>query len=231
MAASSISKKKSFNGCPDFPAIARELQRLHPSIFGPGSPGLSEGISRQTVRKTYERSGKDGAADGRGRPSAVPDALLVLIVAALTSVVSARTTIMSAPMLQPIVLGVMLASGYAHLVHDSRGKRGVFCCGLHFVRGIMKERGWKAVRPQGDSRKLPNGWEQLRWLMVLRLAYFVFIHDIPKALVVNADHTGTMFTQVTPPCTATRLQGHTPPSLPLVPAPLSHPLPPVAGEG
>ena len=30
--------------------------------------------------------------------------------------------------------------------------------------------------------------------MVLRLAYFVFIHEIPPELVINADHTGIMLT-------------------------------------
>ena len=73
----------------------------------------------------------------------------------------------------------------------------------------MKEQGWRAVRPQGDTRKLPKGWEDLRWAMVLRLAYFVFIHDLPKPLVINADHTGIMFTQVVSalaprPCTVAR---------------------------
>ena len=29
--------------------------------------------------------------------------------------------------------------------------------------------------------------------MVLRLAYFVLVHEIPRALVINADHTGIMF--------------------------------------
>ena len=32
--------------------------------------------------------------------------------------------------------------------------------------------------------------------MVLRLAYFVLVHEVPRALVINADHTGIMFTQV-----------------------------------
>ena len=31
--------------------------------------------------------------------------------------------------------------------------------------------------------------------MMLRLAYFVFVHTIPPELVINADHTGIMFTQ------------------------------------
>eukprot|EP00967_Tisochrysis_lutea_P011262 scaffold12735_cov32-Tisochrysis_lutea.AAC.2 len=59
----------------------------------------------------------------------------------------------------------------------------------------MKSNGWRNLRPQGDTRKLPVNWQEKREEMVLRLAYFVFAHEIPEALVVNADHTGIMFTQ------------------------------------
>lgn len=33
-------------------------------------------------------------------------------------------------------------------------------------------------------------------MLVLRVAYFVFVHEIPKALVINGDHTGILFTQI-----------------------------------
>ena len=52
------------------------------------------------------------------------------------------------------------------------------------------------MKPQGDTRKLPADWSDLWWRFVLRLAYLVFAHAIPKACVVNADHTGIMFTQI-----------------------------------
>ena len=38
----------------DFPAVARELQRKHPSLFGKGAPGMPEqGLQRQTVRQIH----------------------------------------------------------------------------------------------------------------------------------------------------------------------------------
>ena len=86
---------------------------------------------------------------------------------------------MSAPMLQPIAIGVILSEGYGFLLHEGRNRRGLFCCGIDYVRALMKSAGWTCVRPQGDTRKLPADWVGLRLLMVLRLAYFVFVHEIP----------------------------------------------------
>ena len=190
-------------GKPGFSRVATELHRLHPTIFGPGSPGKPNGIMRQDVRTIVQRHEKDTISDGRGRPTALPAALMIMIVAAMGSVVSARATIISAPMLQPVAIGVILASGHASLLNAARrdtlaGKmlQGVFCCGLHFIRGLMRDNGWRCVRPQSDTRKVPDDWQEKTWKMVLRLAYFVFVHEIPRALVINADHTGIMFAQI-----------------------------------
>lgn len=192
-------------GRPYWSTVAKELIRAHPTLFGPNAPGFhsAAGISAQAVRQVVLRHQRGVLADGRGRPAALPEAVILMIVAAFTSVVSARTTIVSAPMLQPIAIGIVIAQGYASYIRAGRTeeskKRGLFCCGIKFVRKIMKDRGWVNVRPQGDTRKLPVGWGEMRWAMVLRLAYFVFAHEIPRALVINADHTGIMFTQVGQP--------------------------------
>ena len=189
-------KAKTIGETELYALVARELARKHKSLFGAGAPGFPSGIGRMTVRNVVLRAGKGKIADARGRPPALPDFLSVMILAALTSVVSARTTIMSAPMLQPVAIGVIIANGHGSLLNEGRNKRGVFRCGLDYLRSLMKGKGWACVRPQGDTRKLPTGWAEKRWAMVLRLAYFVFVHEIPKALVINADHTGVMFTQV-----------------------------------
>ena len=178
----------------NFATVAKNLQDNHPSLFGAHAPGRA--ISRQAVRTVYVRHQAGEIDDGRGRPPALPQSVVVMILAAFTSVITARTTIVSAPMLQPIAIGVILAAGYGSLLNAGRAKRGQFCCSLNYIRGIMKDNGWRNVKPQGDTRKLPSNWAALRAAMVLRLAYFVFAHNIPKALVINADHTGIMFTQV-----------------------------------
>ena len=175
-------------GRPSWVSVRNELMRKHPLIFGT--------VSAEAIRVVVLRHQKGEQPDGRGRPEALPVALQATIIAVLTAVVSTRTTTFSAPMLHPIVLGVVAAQGYASLLNDGRNKRGVFVCGLHYVRGLMKDNGWSYVKPQGNTRKLPKDWAILRWAMVLRLAYYVFVHEIPRALVLNADHTGVMFTQV-----------------------------------
>ena len=158
-------------GNPSHGDVARKLQLLHPSIFGLGAPGMpTGGISRQTIRNMVDRSKKGEISDARGRPKAVPETLLLMILAAFTSVVSVRATLISAPMLQPIAIACILSAGYGSLLTDGRRKRGIFCCGLHFVRSTMREKGWKCVRPAGDARKLPKDAEAQRWLMVLPAA-------------------------------------------------------------
>ena len=178
--------------------VAKQLRRHHMKLFGPGVPGMKkEGIGAQAVRWIVLRHYAGEVNDARGRPPALPEAVLLMIIAAFTSVLSARATIVSAPMLQPIAIGCIVAAGHAKLLNEGRAaKRGRFVCGIAFVRQIMKERGWRSVKPQGDTRKVPSNWEALCWQMVLRLAYFVFVHQIPKNLVVNADHTGIMYTQL-----------------------------------
>ena len=189
-------KARAF-GEPSYADVARQLQSLHPTIFGEGAPGMPNGgICRQTVRAVIVRAEKGEIPDGRGRPNAVPEVLLLTILAAFSAVVSVRATLISAPMLQPIAIACILSAGCGSLLDEGRRKRGVFCCGLHFVRGAMKSKGWKCVRPSGDARKLPDDWPEKRWVMVLRLAFFVLVHEIPRALGVNFDHSAIMTTQV-----------------------------------
>ena len=183
-------------GDVSYASVARELRQQHESIFGDGAFGMPPGgIDRQTVRSIVKRREKDGGSDGRGRPPALPEAIILLIIATLTTIVSTRATLFSASMLQPVALGVIAAKGYAHLLHEGRQKRGQsrFCCSLKWMQALMTKEGWRNVRPQGNTLKLPFNWKSLQWMMVLRLAYFVLVHVIPEALVINADHTGIMF--------------------------------------
>eukprot|EP00964_Phaeocystis_antarctica_P092385 scaffold59427_cov78-Phaeocystis_antarctica.AAC.1 len=92
-------------------------------------------------------------------------------------------------MLQPIAIGIIISAGHGGLLHEGRKRRGPFVCSVNFIRELIKERGWKNVRPCGDTRKVPDNYVTLRWLMVLRLAYFVLVHSIPHELCLNGDHT------------------------------------------
>ena len=54
---------------------------------------------------------------------------------------------------------------------------------------LTEAEGWKTIKPQANTRKLPPDAKGLVREMTLRLAYFVFCYKIPPQLVVNADHT------------------------------------------
>jgi hypothetical protein len=153
-------------GKVSFGALTKELQRKYSSLFGVRALGLPKGIKQQTVRwivLQHEKAvqANHQVSDERGRPSTLPNAVVLMIIAAFTAVLSARSTVVSAPMLQPIAIGIIMASGHASLLNQGRQKRGRFCCGLDYIRGIMKDRGWTCVKPQGDTRKLPDGWAAL----------------------------------------------------------------------
>eukprot|EP00966_Prymnesium_polylepis_P049974 1156850-Prymnesium_polylepis.1 len=79
-----VHDKKTL-GPADCGAVARELQRKHPTLFGKGAAGFAEaGLQRQYVRRVVQRSKvEEGALDGRGRAPALPATVVVMIVAAL----------------------------------------------------------------------------------------------------------------------------------------------------
>ena len=70
-------------------------------------------------------------------------------------------------MLQPVAIGIIISMGFGKLLQDARKKRGVFSCSIMFIHSIIKSRGWRCVRPQGDTRKVPENWFALTWAMVL----------------------------------------------------------------
>lgn len=189
-----LHQKLNSFGAPDYARVARELHTRHPAMFGKGAPGKPNGILHQDIRAIVLAHKKGEIDDGRGRPNSLPESLNLMIIAALASVVSARATICSASLLQPIAIGVIVAQGFGELLNEGRKRRGLFCCSLKYVRALMKAHGWRNVRPQADTRKLPDGYRSRCWDFVLRLAYMVFIHSVPASLVINADHTGVMFT-------------------------------------
>ena len=186
------AKQKARSGTPMYSTVANELQCIHPTIFGAQAPTL---LTQQAVRHVVLRHKQGAIDDQRGRPPALPAAVVLTIIAAFTAIVTAKATIVSAPMLQPVAIACILEAGYASLINSTH-KRGLFVCGLHFVRALMKERGWRNVKPQGDDRKLPADWAVQRWLFVLRVSYFVFVHEIPRWACVNGDETGIHFTQI-----------------------------------
>jgi predicted transcriptional regulator len=73
------ARKGPAGTAPAYIAIARELQRLHPTLFGDGAPGMAKGgITRQTVRNIctandQRRRARRAAKDGSCSPPAVDE--------------------------------------------------------------------------------------------------------------------------------------------------------------
>ena len=59
----------------------------------------------------------------------------------------------------------------------------------------MKQKKWKYLAPRRATRKVPDNADQLCYLMMLRLAWFVLMHHIPIWLVISADQTGLHYVQ------------------------------------
>jgi hypothetical protein len=189
-------------GAPLLAASVRALVAKHPKLFSKTAGGPSD-ISRAQVKTIVEAHFAGEKSDGRGRPPALPKWLQTLVLVGLSAVVGSRATLFSAHLLQPVAMGIIIANGAGSLLNASRreevceGKRrrGLFCGGVGWLRALLHSEGWKSVKPQGDTRKLPSDWASLRRNLLLRLAYMVFTHMVPPQLVINPDHTGIMFTQ------------------------------------
>eukprot|EP00733_Pompholyxophrys_punicea_P000662 Pompholyxophrys_punicea_v1_NODE_222_length_2701_cov_12.239229.p3 type:complete len:158 gc:universal NODE_222_length_2701_cov_12.239229:2267-1794(-) len=80
--------------------------------------------------------------------------------------------------------------GFQHLLRPTNDKKP-FC-----LWRLCVKQGWKSKCTFGDRNKLPTDWSTRVKNFMLRIAYFVFLHDIPKELIVNYDHTPCHFVQM-----------------------------------
>ena len=174
---------------PDYAWAARRLRIAHRAYFGPGTPCMPEGISRQEVRAIHLQGclAGDGSVSqsGQGRHPALPESVVTAVLALLLSVVKSKVINFSVAMLQPLAVGVIISKGFGATLASER-KMGRFCAGRKWLSSILRGAKWKNVAPSANSRKLPPDWEQLCNECMLRLAYFVLLYSIPMALVVNA---------------------------------------------
>ena len=94
---------------------------------------------------------------------------------------------LTAALLRPIAIGVLCSLG---LGSKLKAGCGHFCASVNWIREITGVCGWRSTGSYGDSRKLPGNYESQGLDFKHRLAALVFRYNIPKALVVNGDHTG-----------------------------------------
>lgn len=133
-------------------------------------------------------------AHGGGRPKAVPADLEQAIIAMITALLATQATNWSVVLLVPAVVSLVCASGYGHMINQTA--KTTWRCSASWVRRLMVDAGFRHVKPYGDLRKLPSNLEAVWKLFILRVAYFVFLYRVPKALVLNYDQTGLHFVQM-----------------------------------
>jgi hypothetical protein len=168
--------------------LVKVISRQRPAEFGGGI------LNRQNLNKMLGLMAKNPTTAFVGRKCTLPTAVIALVISTLLSIISTRSTLWSASMLQPIAIAVIVAAGSGALISNTKGK-GNFSCSKNWIWSLCSEQGWRFKQPQGDTRKLPTNWKELIYLMLLRAMYFISMHGIQPALFVNADHTGIMHLQ------------------------------------
>lgn len=84
--------------------------------------------------------------------------------------------------------------GFGSSLKDGMG-RGHFHCSIEYLRKLLKRWDFRRVKPSHNPRKIPkDGKEKIRD-MALRIAYFVYMYQVPPELVQNWDQSGIMFLQ------------------------------------
>jgi hypothetical protein len=88
--------------------------------------------------------------------------------------------------LRPVVCAYIKAFFPGILESDG----GAFKCSIGWLRKLVCRDMKMVMRKATTSRDLPSDWQEKLDAFAKRLAGAVFIHNIPKELVVNADQTG-----------------------------------------
>ena len=189
------------NGTPVYEKWTDALSATHKRLVAreDGLSGLSRNLLKLWYAK-YESGGQNisALADQRNtnnNAAIVPVELLKSIDSFLLSILASNIEVDTA-ILRPFVLAhitVFDGGRYAHILEDSEGGGRVFKCSREWLRQrlIGLNKSWR--KATNDSGKLPDGWEEELECMLVRVAYVVFIHDIPKALFGNMDETPLMW--------------------------------------
>lgn len=184
--------------------VARYLQRNFPISFGDDS---LKPISYATVASIY-RSFSEAIPILTAGPSLLlldrplsdstsilPTAVVEDILLCFRALIKRKTVRCTARVLQCVAKKIIEQSGNGHLLSTGEKRDRKFKCSLSWILRLLRQHDFRSVQPCGNSRKLPDDYVVKCEHMMLRLAYFVRQFSLPRALIVNADHTGIMMMQ------------------------------------
>ena len=135
---------------------------------------------------SWELEGAKVAALPEHMQCPVSPAVLALLKTELVELGAAGATLNSTS-LRPVFL-VVLQDNQPEILPPPIGS-GKFKCCASWINAKCCNWGFSMQRKTTTSHHLPDGWEALCEMMNLRLAYIVFVHNVPRSLVVGADES------------------------------------------
>ena len=127
-----------------------------------------------------------------GRPPVVPPELYEELKTLVKSLAATGAICVCATSMRPIVRSTIVHRLGTDVIRPGKGG---FTCSNPFLHQLARDSELRWRKPYGDARKPPADAEEQIEDMRLRLAYWMFEFSIPRALVLNFDHTGLHFMQ------------------------------------
>jgi hypothetical protein len=163
----------------------------------PGYEGLTSANLRSWVVLAAERVQQEPNEYGlmvtrAGRTPTLPAELYEEIKTLVKGLAAARAIRVCSSSMLPVVRPLIVHRLGADVIRPGRGG---FIVGPKFLKQLAKDAGLRWRKPYGDARKPPADADAQIGDMIMRLAYLMKEHSIPRALVLNFDHTGLHFMQ------------------------------------
>jgi hypothetical protein len=119
----------------------------------------------------------------------LPSGLVEMIRSLLASLCSAKAEI-DATMLQPIVKQYVASlPEYRHVLRHATTNPKGFTASPKWIKGQLHDMEMSYKKVTNLAGKLPDEWEAIRETMLVRLAFLINLHKVPKSLVLNLDET------------------------------------------
>jgi hypothetical protein len=175
----------------DYEACTKQLLSL------PGYVGLTRGLLRAWVQLHASRAVQEPNEYGlivtmAGRQPNLPAEFYEELKAVVKGLAQTRAIRVCVSSMQPIIRTLIVHRLGAQVIRPGMGG---FIVGSYFLRQLARDTELRWRKPYGDARKPPADADAQISDMVLRLAYLMKEHSIPRALVLNFDHTGLHFMQ------------------------------------
>ena len=163
----------------------------------PGYAGLSRALLRAWVIRASEEAAQTPNEYGivvtrAGRPPRIPVEFYEELKATVKNLAQTRAIRVCASSMQPVVRSLIVHRCGTDVIRPGKGN---FIVGHMWLQMLAKDAGLRWRKPYGDARKPPPDADAQIDDMRLRLAYLMKRHAIPRALVLNFDHTGLHFMQ------------------------------------